>query len=427
MPDIKRIESHKEVFGKKKVAAYCRVSRDSERLMHSVANQISYYSNLIQSNPEWKYAGVYADEGVTGTMASKREEFLRMLADCDDGKIDIILTKSISRFARNTLDTLNTVRHLKELGIEVRFEEQNINTLSGDGELMMTIFASFAQEESRGMSASIQWSKQKTQAKGAMTNGSVPYGYRYTDGRVIIDPEQAEIVKTIFEDYTEKRLTPYQIRNKLNDAGISGQRGGKWTATTIYRMLHNEFYAGDLLLGKFYTKDPLKHEKVRNRGGRAMYYSEEDHEAIIGRELYEKTKARCQENSELGRYVNRNVTKKCFSQNIICRECGNYMHREMIKRSRKYGTKAPIWTCKREGHRKCDVAAPLESELERFAADALGISEFSEAAYLEGVDHMEFGTDDILHVYLKNGEEKTYHIQRRRLHSGRRRKEETDG
>lgn len=421
MPEVVKIEARKQGFGRKKrVAAYCRVSKDSERLMHSVANQISYYSSLIQKNPEWDYAGVYADEGITGTDATKRPEFQRMIADCDAGKIDIILTKSISRFARNTLDMLNTVRHLRELGIEVRFEEQHINTLSGDGELMLTIYASFAQEESRGMSESIQWSKRKTQEKGEMTCGSVPYGYKYKKGIVSIDPEQAKVVERVFRDFAENGLTTYQISDKLNGLEIPGQRGGKWTSTTIYRMLHNEFYAGDLLLGKYYCTDPLKHERKKNKGERIMYYCENAHEAIIDRKLFEKTKKKCEENAELGRYVNRRVTKNCFSGNIICLGCGRYMHREMIKRSR--GTKAPVWTCKRNGG-KCDVAAPLESELEAHAAEAIGIPEFSEEKYKAAVDHMEVGSDDILHIFLKDGEEKTYQLHRRRQHTGRPKKE----
>lgn len=155
---------------KKKVAAYARVSRDTERLLHSFSAQVSYYSALIQRNPDWEYAGVYADEGITGTSTDARVEFQRMMRDCDEGKIDIILTKSISRFTRNTVDLLTAIRHLKDIGVEVRFEEQNISTFSGDGELMLTILASFAQEESISMSANIQWAKRKQAEKGIMTN-----------------------------------------------------------------------------------------------------------------------------------------------------------------------------------------------------------------------------------------------------------------
>lgn len=184
MRKISRIEPKLPVIqARKKVAAYARVSRDTERLMHSVSAQVSYYSALIQKNPEWEYAGVYADMGISGTDTSKRGEFLRMLEDCEAGKIDIILTKSISRFARNTVDLLETVRHLKNLGIEVRFEKENIHSLSEDGELMLTLLASFAQEESRSISENVKWGVRKRFQSGEIGAANKHIlGYRYDDG-----------------------------------------------------------------------------------------------------------------------------------------------------------------------------------------------------------------------------------------------------
>lgn len=180
MGKITKIESKiPQLPARKKVAAYARVSMETERLHHSLAAQVSYYSALIQKNPEWEYAGVYADEGITGTAASKRSEFMRMLADCDAGKIDIILTKSISRFARNTVDLLETVRHLKDLGIEVRFEKEHINSLSGDGEVMLTLLASFAQEETRSISENEKWSVKKRFEQGIPTARPRILGYRW--------------------------------------------------------------------------------------------------------------------------------------------------------------------------------------------------------------------------------------------------------
>lgn len=179
---------------KKRVAAYARVSMDSERLMHSLSAQVSYYSELIQKNPEWIYAGVYADEGITGTLKSKRNEFKRMLEDCENGKIDIILVKSISRFARNTVDLLDTVRHLKGLGIEVRFEKENINSLSSDGELMLSILASFAQEESRSISDNVKWGTRKRFEKGIPNGRTRVFGYRWADDILVVEPDEVEIV-----------------------------------------------------------------------------------------------------------------------------------------------------------------------------------------------------------------------------------------
>ena len=185
---------------RKKVAAYARVSLETERLQHSLSAQISYYSELIQSNPEWEYAGVYADDGITGTK-STRAEFQRLLRDCEDGKIDIILTKSISRFARNTVDLLETVRHLKELGIEVRFEKERINSLSGDGEVMLTLLASFAQEEIVSLSNNVKWATQKRFQQGLHNGRFQIYGYRWEGDQLVIHEEEAAIVRLIYDNF----------------------------------------------------------------------------------------------------------------------------------------------------------------------------------------------------------------------------------
>jgi site-specific DNA recombinase len=198
MPKITKIEPKiKALPQRKKVAAYARVSMETERLHHSLSAQVSYYSELIQKNPEWQYAGVYADEGITGTSTMKRPEFQRMLADCEAGKIDIILTKSISRFARNTVDLLETVRHLKELGIEVRFEKEHINSLSGDGEVMLTLLASFAQSETESISNNVKWGiRKRMQAGMPYANGHMNvYGYRWEGDEMVIVPEEAAIVR----------------------------------------------------------------------------------------------------------------------------------------------------------------------------------------------------------------------------------------
>lgn len=195
MGKITKIESKiPQLPIRKKVAAYARVSMETERLHHSLAAQVSYYSALIQNNPEWEYAGVYADEGVTGTAASRRSEFMRMFADCEAGKIDIILTKSISRFARNTVDLLETVRHLKDLDIEVRFEKEGINSLSGDGEVMLTLLASFAQEEIRSISENEKWSVKKRFEQGIPTARPRILGYRWEGDTMVVIPEEAAVV-----------------------------------------------------------------------------------------------------------------------------------------------------------------------------------------------------------------------------------------
>lgn len=201
MAKVNRIEPKIPALKKRqKVAAYARVSMETDRLAHSLSAQVSYYNDLIQSNPEWEFAGVYADFGISGTGTAKREEFNRLIADCEAGKINIILTKSISRFARNTVDLLSTVRHLKEIGVEVRFEKENIHSFSGDGELMLSILASFAQEEVRSLSENSKWGIRKTYQNGTdgVRNKKV-LGYRYDGEKYVVREDEAEIVRFIFE------------------------------------------------------------------------------------------------------------------------------------------------------------------------------------------------------------------------------------
>lgn len=202
MRKISRIEpTVPTVKKRKRTAAYARVSVESERMQHSLSAQISYYSDFIQKNPDWEYAGVYADYGISGTGTAKRVEFQRMLADCEAGKIDIILTKSIQRFARNTVDLLETVRHLKSIGVEVRFEKENINSMSGDGELMLSILASFAQEESRSLSDNVKWATRKRFEQGIPNGRFQIYGYRWGGDRLVIHEEEAKIVRLIYDNY----------------------------------------------------------------------------------------------------------------------------------------------------------------------------------------------------------------------------------
>lgn len=201
---IMRIDAKKpDLLQRKRVAAYARVSMDTERLMHSLSVQVSYYSELIQNTPGWEYAGVYADEGISGTKMDSRPEFIRMLADCEAGKIDIILTKSLSRFARNTVDTLNVVRRLKELGIEVRFEKERINSLEDEGELLITIMASFAQEEVRSLSENVKWGLRKRFEQGVPNGRFHVYGYRWEGDHLVIQPDEATIVRRIFQNFLQ--------------------------------------------------------------------------------------------------------------------------------------------------------------------------------------------------------------------------------
>ena len=245
----------------KKVAAYCRVSSGKDEMLHSLSAQVSYYSKLIQSHNDWQYAGVYADEAKTGTKTN-RPQFQKLLEDCRNGKIDLVLTKSISRFARNTVTMLETVRELKSLGVEVFFERENISSLSGDGELMLTILSSFAQEESKSVSDNCKWRLRDKMKRGQLHSINI-YGYRLVGGKLIIEPTEAEVVKMIFADYLDG-MGLQAIANKLNKNNVPTTLGGQWSKSTISKMLSCEKYVGNLLLQKTQVFRGFSHHSIDN-------------------------------------------------------------------------------------------------------------------------------------------------------------------
>ena len=279
---VRTLEKSKRLLppsGKEKEAAYARVSMQSERMLHSLSAQVSYYSGLIQKNPDWEYAGVYADDFISGTNTVKRDEFKRMLADCEAGKIDIILTKSISRFARNTVDLLETVRHLKDLGVEVRFEKERIRSMDGDGELMLTILASFAQEESRSISDNVKWGIRKRMQNGIPNGHFRIYGYRWEGDELVIVPEEAETVRRIYRAYLEGK-SPSYIARQLSASGIPSPSGkANWRPETVKSILTNEKYKGDAVLQKTFCTDFLTKKFKANEGEVPQYYVENSHPA----------------------------------------------------------------------------------------------------------------------------------------------------
>lgn len=314
------------------VAAYARVSCEKDAMLHSLSAQVSYYSNMIQQHKDWKYAGVYADEAKTGTKES-REKFQELLSECKAGNIDLIITKSISRFARNTVTLLSTVRALKELGVDVFFEEQNIHTLSNDGELMLTILASYAQEESLSASENMKWKIRKNFENGIASTFSL-YGYEKVDGQIKIKNDEAEIVKEIFSLYLSGNGAA-KIARLLRKQGIPSPTGAKWTATTIKGTLKNEKYCGDMLLQKFYTKDHLSKLTKRNKGVLPMYYVEGTHKGIVSKEDFLEVQRIFEER-------NKNTTTSDldfdFKSIVFCGCCGWRYRRK--KNYKKY-----VWRC----------------------------------------------------------------------------------
>lgn len=357
---ISRIESTLPRKKRMRVAAYARVSTEKGAMLHSLAAQISYYSELIQSNPEYEYAGVYADEGLSGTLEG-RPEFQRMLQDCRAGKIDRILCKSISRFARNTVMLLKTVRELKLLGVSVYFEEQNIDTMSGEGELMLTVLASFAQEESRSVSENCKWRIRKKFEQGIPT-GLCMYGYKVKNGVFTIIPEEAEIVRRIFSMYLEG-IGCERIMKALIEAGVPAPDGGLWSASTILLMLRNEKYAGDLLLQKYYINNHIEKKQLPNRGELPQYAVAEDHEPIIDRATFDAVQKEIRWRAAV--YVtamNRDDGDEgCDSRKpdkpaapamaipIICGICGKRYRRKITRRGTAYA--APVWICSTYNYR----------------------------------------------------------------------------
>lgn len=282
---IQKIEFEKSERPKLlRVAAYARVSSGKDAMLHSLSAQVSYYNQLIQSNPEWLFCGVYADEALTGTKSS-RENFQKMLSECRAGNLDLIITKSISRFARNTVTLLETVRELKSIGIDVYFEEQNIHSLSADGELMLTILASYAQEESLSASENQKWRIRRDFEQGRICSIRM-LGYRRTDnGSLAIIPEEAEIVRLIFLDYLGGK-GKLAIANKLNELKIPTLNGCEWTTEDIRRILQNEKYAGNMLLQKTFRENHLTKKKVINTGQLPQYFVEDSHPAIIEKSIF---------------------------------------------------------------------------------------------------------------------------------------------
>ena len=345
---------------KKRVAAYCRVSSGKDAMLHSLSAQVSYYSDYIQNNG-WEYAGVYADEAITGTK-DKRDGFQKLLTECRNGNVDMVITKSISRFARNTVTLLKAVRELKELGVDVYFEEQNIHTASADGELMLTILASYAQEESLSVSENMKWRIKKNFEDGKPWSGFV-LGYRCENGQYVVVPEEAEVVRLIYREYLEG-LGATAIMKGLNDDGIRTRTGKPWRMGGVLKVLKNNNYTGNLILQKTYSENHLTKRKMINCGEQPQYHAEGAHEAIINLETWKAVQEEIERRAEY--YA---PTKKAasypFTGLIVCGTCGKHYRR-------KTTASGVIWVCttyNTHGKKACASKAIPESILYELTAD----------------------------------------------------------
>ena len=356
---------------RKNACAYCRVSTDMEDQKTSYQSQITHYSEYIKSKKDWNFVGVYADEGITGTQIKNRDEFIRMIDDCKLGKIDIIIAKSISRFARNTVDTLNIVRLLRELNIDVYFEKENIHTLNMDSEMFLTLYSAFAQAESESTSMNVKLGCRAKMKRGEPVGKASCYGYIWDNNNkeYIVKEEEAKVVRKIFNYYLNG-LGSTRIANLLTKEGIPTPEGGnKWYAGVIKDILRNVKYVGDLCGQRFYKDGPINHKQCRNRGEKPMYYVKDHHTPIIDRPTFEKAQKIYNERSIVIKegkiYCEKFSLRYTFSSTIYCAKCGhkyirrtnNYINKDGVKHSHIY------WACSTtENKGACKEAVSIREE-----------------------------------------------------------------
>ena len=336
MKRITKIEAAGAKAKKKlRVAAYARVSTDTDKQLVSLETQKNHYEKYIKARPDWEYAGLYYDEGVTGTKLAKRDGLLRLLDDCDKGLIDYIIVKSISRFSRNTVDSIEIVRKLCQDGIYIYFEKENIDTGKMEGELLLSILSSLAESESRSISENETWGIQKRFMNGTFKIGYPPYGYKNVNGEMIVVEQQAEIVRWIFSEILTGKSSG-TIAKELNQRGVPSKRGGRWEGPVITGMIRNEKYTGDVIFQKTFTDD--RFNRHVNHGEKNQYYMQDHHEAIVSREIFEAANAIIDANGlekgiqkESEKYKNRYA----MSGKIICGECGGTWKR--VKLGSRFG------------------------------------------------------------------------------------------
>lgn len=352
IPAKQEMAENRTIKRQLRVAAYCRVSTDDEEQLTSYEAQQTYYTDKIMTNPDWTMAGIYADEGITGTKATKRPEFLKMIRKCKQKKIDLILVKSISRFARNTVDCLNYIRTLKSLGIAVIFEKENINTLNEDSEMLTTIMGAFAQAESESISQNVKWGVRQAMKEGRV---SIRYKNLYAydegeDGQPKIIESEAAVIRRINDEFLSGRSLP-MIKDGLEADKILTPKGGNvWAVSAIRNLLKNEKYCGDVLMQKTFKTDPISGKTKRNTGQLPMYLIQDHHPAIISRDTYNAVQAEFARRTS-GKAPSTKLAptgQACYSAKyaltgiVICGECGNQYRRCVWN---KRGQKRPVWRC----------------------------------------------------------------------------------
>ena len=378
------VEHLPKLKARKKVAAYVRVSSGKEAMIHSLAAQADYYSNLINMEHEWLFVGIYSDEAITGTKG-ERKGFQQMLEDCKDGKVDMIITKSISRFARNTVTLLETVRSLKLMGVDVFFEEQNIHTMSADGELMLTILASYAQEESRSVSENMKWRIKKNFEEGMPWNGGM-LGYRIGDGQYVVIAEEAAVVKRIYAEFLEGKGTN-AIAKGLNEDKIPTRFGERWHPSVIAKILRNYTYTGNLLLQKTFVENHITKKNKINQGELPQYHVENAHEAIIDMDTFSRVHEEMERRTKKYGHAPKSQNRYPFTGLLVCGNCGKSYRRKVTATQ-------PVWICatyNTQGKKYCDSKQIPESTLAEVTATVASI-------------------EDIEKIVVHNGNRLEYHL-----------------
>ena len=386
-----------------RVAAYARVSTDSEEQLESYQSQVKYYTELISSNPDWQFIAVYADEAITGTQTAKRDDFNRMINDCMNGEIDLIIVKSISRFARNTVDTLTYVRSLKEKGVAVMFEEENINTLTMDGELLLTILSSVAQQEVQNISEHVKLGLSMKMQRGEMVgfNGCLGYDYHAEDKSITINEQEAETVRYIFNRYCEGAGGKV-IARELKNLGYKTKRGNSNISESgVIRIITNEKYKGDLLMGKTFTTDPITKRRLANLGEADQYYTENHHEPIVTREVWDKANEIL--NKRKGSHLRSDGKRDKFSREysfscmLKCVFCGGNLTRRSWNAGTNY--KKVVWQCvkaTKRGKRECPFCKGVSEELiEKAFVRAYNALCTYDGDFIDGfIEHVKAGLQD---------------------------------
>jgi len=348
----------------RRVAAYARVSTNTDEQYTSYEAQVNYYKKFIQERPDWEYINVYADEGITGTSTKRRVEFNKMIADALTGKINLIVTKSISRFARNTLDTITYVRKLKDNGIEVFFEKENVWTQDPKSELILTIMASIAQEESRSISQNVTWGKRVGFQEGKVSFAYNSFlGYKKEDDKIVIDEDQAVIIRLIYRMFLVEGKTCSGIANYLKSQQIKTPTGKStnWQKNTVNSILTNEKYKGDALLQKTFTDNYLEHSSIKNTGQIPQYYVENNHPAIIEKDMWEQVQFEQERRNEIGAQYS---SSDIFASKLICEDCGCFYGQKKWHSNSKYSRF--IYQCNKKFHKhkeKCQTPNLTEEDI----------------------------------------------------------------